>query len=163
MVKNYQKGKIYRIYCLSGEEGDEYIGSSCRDYLCQRWGQHRAGYRQWKQGKCNKCYSYDLFDKYGLDNCIIELLEEYPCDTVEQLNRKEGEYIKQRKCINRIIAGQTKNEFCILYRAIPENRERQKERQRARYSEYRKKNKDKQNEQQRIRRSLLKKIYINIV
>lgn len=120
MSKNYQNGKIYRVYCLAGEDGDEYIGSTCRDYLCQRWSQHKAQFTFWKQGKGSKCNSYDLFNKYGLENCIIELLEEYPCENIEQLNRKEGEYIKQRKCVNRCVAGQTPAE----YHAIPENKAR---------------------------------------
>lgn len=152
MVKNYQKGKIYRIYCLTGDDGDEYIGSTCRDYLCQRWGQHRVGYRSWKQDKSNKCNSYELFDKYGLDNCIIELLEEYSCDNVEQLRRKEGEYIKLRKCVNKAVAGQTQAEYLKYYMALEGKKERKMELQKERYAEYRAKNKDKQNEQQRIRR-----------
>jgi len=157
MVKNYKKGKIYRIYCLVGEEGDEYIGSSCRDYLCQRWGQHRSGYKSWKQGKTHKCNSYDLFDKYGLDNCIVELLEEYPCDNVEQLRLKEGEYIKQRMCVNKSVAGQLPAEYQKIYMEQDGNKERKYELQKIRRANQSEEEKERirlrHNELQKIRRN----------
>ena len=50
--------------------------------------------------------------QYGkqVENCKIELLEEYPCENLEQLHRKEGEYIKSIACVNRLVAGRTQKE-----------------------------------------------------
>jgi hypothetical protein len=52
-----------------------------------------------------KCSSKILFEKY--DDVRIELIECFPCDNKEQLNKKEGEYIRKLDCVNRNIAGRT--------------------------------------------------------
>jgi hypothetical protein len=44
-------------------------------------------------------------------DAYIELIEEYPCDTKEQLNRREGEIIRATPtAVNRQIAGRTEKE-----------------------------------------------------
>jgi hypothetical protein len=50
-----------------------------------------------------------LFEKY--DDVRIELIEYFPCDNKEQLNKKEGEYIRKLDCVNRNIAGRTMKEY----------------------------------------------------
>ena len=72
---NYNNGKVYKIEPRSGGEiGDIYIGSTAEYYLSQRMGNHRYHYKLWKKNKSNKITSYDLFEKYGLENCHIVLL-----------------------------------------------------------------------------------------
>jgi len=44
-------------------------------------------------------------------DAYIELIEEYPCENREQLNRREGEIIRERDCVNRRVAGQTVGEW----------------------------------------------------
>ena len=42
----------------------------------------------------------------------MELYEEYPCDNVEQLRRREGEIIRELKpVLNKQIAGRTEKEW----------------------------------------------------
>jgi hypothetical protein len=106
-MPDYSKAKIYKIVpTCEYDEGDEYFGSTTRP-LSERMNAHRCDF---KNGKCK---SKILFEKYGVENCKIELVEEYPCDNREQLNKKEGEYIRANKCVNRCIAGRTDNEYRI--------------------------------------------------
>ena len=55
--------------------------------------------------------SYDLFNEYGVENCKIELIEYFKCDTLQELRRKEGEYIENTDCVNKLVAGRTYKEY----------------------------------------------------
>ena len=103
-MPNYQNGKIYMIYPKvdNAEEGDVYYGSTT-ETISRRMTKHRS----------NNISSKILFDKYGVENCVIELVETYPCQSKEELNKKEGEYIRSNKCINKRIAGRKKKEYRI--------------------------------------------------
>ena len=52
--------------------------------------------------------SYSILEK---NNYKIELIETYPCLTREELNAREGFHIRNTECINRCIAGRTKQEY----------------------------------------------------
>ena len=41
--------------------------------LFKRLRNHRSYYARWKNGKSNKVMCYNLFDKYGMDNCKYKL------------------------------------------------------------------------------------------
>ena len=101
---NYSKGKIYKIEPICDhDEGDIYIGSTTKQYLCQRMNKHKGGYKRWKDGKETKTTSYDLFDKYGVDNFVIVLLELVNATSKDELFMREKYYITTLKCINKII------------------------------------------------------------
>jgi hypothetical protein len=126
---NYQRTKIYKIEpIVPHEEGEIYIGSTTKQYLSQRWGNHTVDFRANKH-RTTACV---LFEKYGVENCKIELLEYYPCNSRDEQQKKEGEYIRQMPCVNRCVAGRTKTEYCAMYQAVPENKERKLELQRIR-------------------------------
>jgi hypothetical protein len=109
---NYANGKIYKIEPLiDHDEGDIYIGSTTKNLLCQRMEKHRGAYRQWKNGKVSKVMSYDIFDKYGLENCVITLLETVNANSKDELHTRERYYIQSLKCVNKIIPMRTKNEY----------------------------------------------------
>jgi hypothetical protein len=93
-MTNYQNGKIYKIECINGEEGDIYIGSTAKQYLSQRMDKHRTSYKLWKEGKASYVSAYDLFDTYGVENCSILLIEVCPCDLKDELRAREGFHIK---------------------------------------------------------------------
>jgi hypothetical protein len=59
--------------------------------------------------------SFKLFDKYGVENCAIELIQLYPCDNRTELEKLEGKFIKENieYCINICIAGRTKKQYYI--------------------------------------------------
>ena len=98
-MPDYSTGKIYQIIpTCDYEEGDIYIGSTIRQ-LSERMNSHRA--------KRDGCKSKLLFEKYGVENCKIELIEAYPCDNRDLLLKREGEIQRSIKCINTKIAGQT--------------------------------------------------------
>tara|TARA_R110000823_G_scaffold247928_1_gene371625 strand:+ start:27 stop:677 length:651 start_codon:yes stop_codon:yes gene_type:complete len=102
-MPDYKLGKIYMVYPKvdNADEGDVYYGSTTVT-LARRMTHHRT---------VKKCSSKLLFDKYGVENCFIELVEKYPCDTKDELTKKEGEYIRANKCVNKAIPGRTKKEY----------------------------------------------------
>lgn len=104
-MERYSNAKIYMIEPICEyEEGEVYIGSTCKKYLSQRFSVHYTAYKQWQKGKGKNVSSYRLFEKYGVENCRIVLLEDYPCDTKNQLLAREAYYQKSMKCVNKKIA-----------------------------------------------------------
>ena len=84
-----------------------YVGSTCKEKLCQRMSHHRSQYKRCNEGMA----SFILFDKFGVDNCIIELIELFPCNSKDEITKKEGEYIKQLNCVNKRVEGRTKDQY----------------------------------------------------
>ena len=78
--------------------------------LSQRMSQHRAQYKRFKIGKANKTNSFDVFDKHGSENCYIELLETYPCESKDELHKREGHYIRTTENVNKKVPGRTRKE-----------------------------------------------------
>jgi hypothetical protein len=111
-MTDYQNGKIYKIEAHNGEEGDIYIGSTCKQHLSQRMDKHISYYKRWKEEKTKYTYtSFQLFDKYGIENCNIVLLESFPSDSKDSLLAKEAFYIKSIKCVNKFIPLRTQKEY----------------------------------------------------
>jgi hypothetical protein len=107
-VNKYLNGKIYKIVDLG--YNDCYYGSTIQP-LYSRMARHRKTYKYYKSGKSNYMSSYDMFDNYGLENCKIELVELYPCGSRNELEAREGYYIKNNECLNKIVAGRTMKEY----------------------------------------------------
>ena len=101
-MPDYQKGKIYKLWSPQGEEDEIYIGSTT-DKLYKRKNQHKK--------KANNCKSKILFEKY--DDIRIELIEDYPCNSKAELEKKEGEYIRNNKCINTNIPDRKMKEYYL--------------------------------------------------
>jgi len=110
-MPDYQNGKIYKIEALNSEDGDIYIGSTTKNTLAERMTRHRSHYKGWKKGEKNNLSCFKIFDKYGIENCFIYLIESFPCNSKDELNAREGHYIKTLTCVNRCIAGQTRKEY----------------------------------------------------
>ena len=120
-MPDYQNRKIYKLWSPQGKEDEIYIGSTC-DELYKRKSAH----------KCLKdCQSKILFQKYT--DVRIEVIEEYPCNNKQELQKKEGEYIRNNKCLNKNIPDRTKQEY----------RENNKEKIIERRREYNEQNKEK--------------------
>ena len=107
-MPDYSKGKVYKIVVDTDEIYLPYVGSSCQE-LSQRMTDHRDKYKCWKNGG-TKCYSFDLFDRFGVENCKIILLEEYPCDSRMKLLMKEREWFDKMECCNKAKPFATKEE-----------------------------------------------------
>ena len=88
MMSKYNNGKVYKITDLGYNKC--YIGSTCES-LCKRMGRHRRDYKKYCNDE-NKTKAYPrsmmLFDEYGIDNCKIELIEDYPTDKREDCIEK---------------------------------------------------------------------------
>jgi hypothetical protein len=135
MARDYQNGMIYMIWA-----GDErYYGSTC-DTLSKRMGRHRNAYKH-NHGKIT---AHKLFDTYGLENCKIELVEEFPCNSKQELEAREGFYIRGNKCVNKIIPGRTSIEYSAKY--YQDNKEYIKEYYKEYYAKYRQDNKERKKE-----------------
>ena len=90
----------------------------------------------------------------GFDAFYIELIEECPCDNLEQLLRTEGKYIRQMASLNKIVSGQTKKEYYdnnigYILEHKKEYYKQNKERENKRCNAYREKNKEEINETRR--------------
>ena len=107
---NYNNGKIYKIEPIDGEDGDVYVGSTTKTYLSQRMSEHRNSYNLWKQGKRRKVTSFTLFDKYGVENCQISLLENVNAGSKDELNVRERFHQQNITCVNKVISGRTNKE-----------------------------------------------------
>ena len=106
-MTDYSKAKIYKIV-----GGDElYFGSTTQD-LSKRFYTHK---REYNKNKNYKCSSSILFEKYGVENCEIVLVENFECENKEELNRKEGEYLLNHICVNQRVAGRTNKEYFKKY------------------------------------------------
>jgi hypothetical protein len=110
MARDYQQAKIYCIKVNTEEEYLPYVGSSCKRLLSQRMNQHRQDFDKWKKGKYGFLSSFTLFEKFGIENCYIELVELFPCKCNDELRKKEREYIDKIKCVNMDRPFRTKEE-----------------------------------------------------
>ena len=80
--------------------------------LCKRFSDHNIDYKAYLKGKGNFITSFKILE---LGYAYIELLEEINCDNRNQLEKREGELIREHKnnCVNKYIAGKTKKEYKI--------------------------------------------------
>ena len=98
--ERYKRGKIYTIRCRYDDDSLVYVGSTIQP-LAKRIGLHRVN---------KKCSLYKLVDG-DWDNWYIELYEEFPCDNKEQLEKREGEVIREIATINNRIAGRDMKQY----------------------------------------------------
>jgi len=96
-MPDYKNGKIYKLWSPQGDE--IYIGSTTQS-LARRKALHKA-----RMNCCSKL----LFEKY--DDVRIELIEEFPCENKMELNKREGQHMRNNTCINKYIAGRTIKEY----------------------------------------------------
>jgi hypothetical protein len=109
-MPNYQQGKIYKIVSNTDDELC-YVGSTTLPLLCQRMVEHRGTYKRWKNGKYHFTSSFEMFDKFGIENCRIELIEIFPCNMKDELTKKEAYYIRLLNCVNKVIPDRTIKEY----------------------------------------------------
>ena len=101
-MPDYSKGKIYKIVADTDEEYKPYVGSTI-----QTLSNRMAGHRKDKKNSFSSC---KLFERFGVDKCKIILIEEYPCDTYEQLLSRERYWFDNIECCNKIRPFITKEE-----------------------------------------------------
>ena len=158
----YHNGKIYQITDIAYTKC--YIGSTTEG-LSLRMTRHRAGYKHFLNIGKKFISSFDLFNEYGVENCKIELIEYFKCDSLQELRKREGQVIKNTECVNKWVAGRTQkeryedNKDKILEQQKEyqqANKDKINEQKRERYKEFYETKKDKLNEQRRERYKLKK-------
>ena len=98
-MADYQNGKIYKI---TSDLGPEVYYGSTRETLHIRKINHKT-----KIG----CTSRIIFEKYGFENCKIDLVENYPCNSKKELEAREAYYIRNNDCVNKVIPDRTMSEW----------------------------------------------------
>jgi hypothetical protein len=113
-INKYQNGKIYQIVSFSHPKL-VYYGSTIQP-LSVRMAMHR---RNIKRG--------DNTSKFIIcfDDAKILLVENFPCNSKEELTKQEAYYLRKFKCVNKVIPDRTKKEYHIMY--IKNNQEKIKE------------------------------------
>jgi len=91
---NYANGKIYTIRCRN-DDTLIYVGSTTQT-LSQRMTQHRSKYK----GKKQNCSLFKYIIDSDWSDWYIELYENYPCNDKVELEKREGEIIREIKAIN---------------------------------------------------------------
>ena len=105
----FQNAKIYKIVDIGYNTC--YIGSTCEE-LSLRMARHKANFKSFLSGDTRVIVrAFDIFNEYGVENCKIELIEYYKCDTKQELKRREGEHIRINECVNKCVAGRTRKEY----------------------------------------------------
>jgi hypothetical protein len=110
MNQEYQNGKVYKITDTNNTKC--YYGSTKKP-LIVRYALHLSSYKQFKKGATNKVCSFEIFDEFGIENCDIHLVEEFPCKTKLELKQREGFHQKNNTCVNKNIAGRTKEMYYV--------------------------------------------------
>lgn len=103
----YQNGKIYMI--KSSFTNKIYIGSTLQKYLSNRFKEHKYCLKSYEKGnKTSYCTSYEIV-KY--DDAQIILVENYPCNSKDELRAREEYHRKQyNEAINKQKAFQSHKE-----------------------------------------------------
>jgi hypothetical protein len=126
-MPDYKKSKIYKVH--SASTTDEYVGSTTQD-LVHRFAEHKSDYKGWLAGKRHYMTSFEITK---FDDAIITLVQDFPCDTAEQLIEREKYYIRNNEnAVNKQLAIQDVEElkakakaYNKIYQVV--NKEKRKE------------------------------------
>jgi hypothetical protein len=102
-MPNYQDGKIYTIRCRN-DNTLIYVGSTTMT-LPRRIAEHRFASVNNNSRKLYQSVNGEW------DNWYIELYEVFPCENKQELNKREGEIIREIGTLNYEIAGRTRKEW----------------------------------------------------
>jgi len=146
MTDKFQSAKIYMIWSPHTEK--VYVGSTTQRLLCMRMAKHRNCYKNYLEGKMNYLTSFEILE---LGDAKIELIENFPCNSKEELRAREGFYIRKENCVNRCVAGRTSKEYAKEYeekfrelskKRYEENKEEIRENRKETDRKYREKNRE---------------------
>lgn len=98
-------GRIYTI--RSHQTPNIYIGSTTQ-ILCKRMSDHHRDYKRYLNGLFGCTSSYEILQ---YTDAYIELLFEGEFESKNALQKKEGEYIREMNCVNKVIPGRSSQEY----------------------------------------------------
>jgi hypothetical protein len=107
---NYSNSKVYKLVSKTNMDVLPYIGSTTKQYLCQRFNQHRTNYKNFLKGKYHYVSSFKLFEECGIDDIIIVLLEKVNANSKDELHTRERYYIENTVCVNKVKPIRTKED-----------------------------------------------------
>lgn len=94
-TNKYQLAKIYKIISYSHPDL-VYFGATI-DGLAHRLAKHRYVKELAKKNTVNQIIN--------CGDAVIVLVELYPCNSKEELNKKKAEYVLNNKCVNKAVFG----------------------------------------------------------
>ena len=94
---------------------------------------HRTKCKQYQNETYKYMTAFSMFNEYGIEDCKIELLENYPCISKAELMAREGHHQRINDCVNTFRAGRKSQKY------YQDNRDKQKDQNRR----YRQENPDK--------------------
>lgn len=103
---DFSKAKIYKIYSTINPNL-VYFGSTC-DEVKGRLGKHKRLYKCFLNGKGHYITSFIIL---ALENYNAELIEEYPCENIFELRKRERYYIENFPCVNKNIPNRSRKEY----------------------------------------------------
>ena len=130
---DYKNGKIYKL--INDDLGLTYYGSTVTT-LTKRL----CGHKSKSKTNTNHCKSKLLFTGGAVE---IFLVEEFPCENKDQLNKRERFYIESNECVNKNIPGRTKKEYYEANKeAIKDQNKEWREANKEQIKEYKEANKE---------------------
>ena len=100
---------VYKI--TDNEETESYYGSTTKT-LSERFKLHTSAYKKILDNTDHRyCTVYELFKKYGVDNCVISLVEQCNGLTKKELQERERFHINSNKCINKNLKNKPNRQF----------------------------------------------------
>ena len=104
-MNKYENGKIYKL--VNDDMPDKVYYGSTIQKLSVRFSGHKSESK--RKNKSSKI----LFEK---GEPRIELIEDYPCSSKIELEKRERFYIENNKCVNKCIPGRTNKEYFKFHR-----------------------------------------------
>jgi hypothetical protein len=101
-MPNYQNGRIYKITSFQTEQ--IYVGSTTKT-LCRRMADHRSAFKK-------PVKNYTAFIILAFDDAFIELIENFPCNSKEELEARERHYIRTLpNVVNKVVPTRSYKEW----------------------------------------------------
>jgi len=143
-MSKYNNSRIYEIRC--NKTNKIYYGSTIQYYLCDRLKQHKSNFKRWLKFDKGYCSSFEII-KNG-DYKII-LVENFECNSKDELRQREQFYIDNNDCINKISS----------YLTEEQKKEKHRERSKKRYEENKEEIKDYNKQYNKENKEKLKDYY----
>jgi hypothetical protein len=105
-INKYNNGKIYTLRCYD-DVNLIYVGSTTQP-LHKRWHAHKNSFNKDKNQNRLLCIK---MKEIGIDKFYIELHETFSCNSKEELNKREGEVIREIGNLNMCIPCRTHKEY----------------------------------------------------
>lgn len=105
-MSDYQRGKIYVITDMTNNS--VYYGLTTEPTLARRLAKIVQDYKTYLNGNKSFCTVYDII-KNG--HYTITLVENFPCNSKDELSAQLAKYIRENECVNKVIPLRTEKEY----------------------------------------------------